>query len=58
MTTLVGKSTDAGKKVYSATMYIPNVAFEFLGEAIFAAKQLVFAFKTRKLVININIMNI
>lgn len=43
VTDLVGKSTDASKKVYGATMYIPNMALELSGEVIVSAKQLVFA---------------
>ena len=40
---LLGKSSDAGKKVYKATMYIPNMALELSGEVIVSAKDLVFA---------------
>ncbi|KAJ7339628.1 hypothetical protein OS493_006033 [Desmophyllum pertusum] len=43
VTDLIGKSSDAGKKVYSATMYIPNMALELSGDVIISAKELVFA---------------
>ena len=49
VTGLVGKSSDAGKKVYSATMYIPNMALELSGEVFISAKQFVFALNTVKL---------
>lgn len=40
---LIGKTTDASKKVYSASMYIPNMAVALTGEVIVSAKDLVFA---------------
>lgn len=40
---MIGKTSDAGKKVYSASMYIPNMALGLTGEVIVSAKQLVFA---------------
>ena len=43
VTDLAGKSSDAGKKVYSATMYIPNMALGLTGDVIVSAKELVFA---------------
>lgn len=46
---LVGMSTDAGKKVYSATMYIPNMALGLSGEVFVSAKQFVFALTTVRL---------
>ena len=46
VTDLVGKSSDAGKKVYTATMYIPNMALELSGEVFISAKQFVFALNT------------
>ncbi|XP_078368266.1 uncharacterized protein LOC144652106 [Oculina patagonica] len=43
ITDLLGRTSDASKKVYSASMYIPNMALELSGEVIVSAKQLVFA---------------
>ncbi|XP_058957353.2 uncharacterized protein [Pocillopora verrucosa] len=40
---LLEKSTDAGKKVFKATMYIPNMALGLTGEVIVSAKELVFS---------------
>ena len=40
---MIGKTTDASKKVYSASMYIPNMAVALTGEVIVSAKDLVFA---------------
>ena len=55
VTDLVGKSTDAGKKVYSATMYIPNMALHLSGEVIVSAKQLVFALNEVKFKLQLNL---
>lgn len=40
---LLGKSSDCSKKVYKATMYIPNLALGLTGEVIVCTKDLVFA---------------
>ena len=40
---LLEMSTDAGKKVFKATMYIPNMALGLTGEVIVCTKDLVFA---------------
>lgn len=40
---LIGKTSDASKKVYSASMYIPNMALALTGDVIVSAKELVFA---------------
>jgi len=55
VTDLVGKSTDAGKKVYGATMYIPNMALHLSGEVIVSAKQLVFALNEVKFKLQLNL---
>ena len=43
VSSLIGKTTDASKKVYSASMYIPNLAIGLTGEVVVSAKELVFA---------------
>jgi len=43
VSSLIGKTTDASKKVYSASMYIPNMALGLTGEVVVSAKELVFA---------------
>ena len=43
VSSLIGKTSDASKKVYSASMYIPNMALGLTGEVIVSAKELVFA---------------
>ena len=40
---LIDKTTDASKKVYSASMYVPNLALGLTGEVVVSAKELVFA---------------
>ncbi|PFX34894.1 uncharacterized protein LOC111338980 [Stylophora pistillata] len=40
---LLEMSTDAGKKVFKATMYIPNMALGLTGDVIVSAKELVFS---------------
>lgn len=43
MNDLLGKSSDCSKKVYKASMYIPNLALGLSGEVIVCTKDLVFA---------------
>lgn len=43
VSSLIGKTSDASKKVYSASMYIPNMALALTGDVIVSAKELVFA---------------
>lgn len=44
MTDLVTRSTEKGKEVYDATMYIPSMALKITGEVAVSTKEFVFAF--------------